>query len=183
MISDEIVKIASSYLGQREDPTETTNNERMQDPSYQKKLADVGWKSGYEWCAAAACVVWAEAYAPYPVLASEARKNYHVGSLDMARNFEKDKAWVTNKNTPKIGAMAIFDDGDGTGHGHVGIVVQVLPDGKTYGTIEGNSIDAKTGEDNIVAAHMHTVGNLEVIHGKRTRFLRCFIYPNEPVIV
>jgi len=177
MIGEKIVSIAKSYDGQQEIPS----NAGFKDPIYAAKIRAIGWQVGSPWCAAAAIVSWTEAYGPYPVLAAKAKKLYSLNSQEMARNFHADPIWPTSTSVPLLGAMVIYGEGDSTVSGHTGIVIEVLPDGKTYRTEEGNTIPAgnpgNVREGFIVAQHTHILGQPHSVTGLN---LIRFIYPIEP---
>ena len=58
-IGDTIARIAQSYNGQEE----IQPNQGFKDPAYAAKIAATGWVKPDPWCAAAAIVVWTQAYA------------------------------------------------------------------------------------------------------------------------
>ncbi|OCX54256.1 hypothetical protein BEL04_08340 [Mucilaginibacter sp. PPCGB 2223] len=177
MIGDQIAAIARTFVGQEE----IQPNAGFKDPAYAAKIKTTGWQTGSPWCAAAAIVDWTEAYAPYPALAAHAHKLYSLNSQEMGRNFHADPVWPTSTSVPKVGAIAIFGDGDSTVTGHTAVVVDVLPDNVTYHTIEGNTIPAgnpgNQREGYIVAQHTHVVGQPHSVTGLN---LIRFIHPMEP---
>ncbi|MXV50316.1 CHAP domain-containing protein [Pedobacter sp. HMF7647] len=176
MIGLQIAQIAMSFDGQQE----IQPNMGFRDPSYAAKIYATGWQKGEPWCAAAAIVDWTEAYAAVPELAGKARSLYSLNSQQMAENFHKDPVWPTSTTVPVVGSMAIFADGNSTTSGHTAVVIEVMPDGITYRTEEGNTIPANaTGnqrEGYIVAQHVHQVGRPHSVTG--LNLLR-FIHPLE----
>jgi hypothetical protein len=177
MIGQKIAAIALTYNGQQEIPS----NAGFKDAAYAAKIKATGWQAGSPWCAAAAIIDWTEAYAPYPATAAHAKKLYSLNSQEMGRKFHADPVWPTSTTVPVIGAIAIFGDGDSTVWGHTAIVIDVLPDGKTYHTVEGNTIPAgnpgNQREGYIVAQHTHIVGQPHSVKGLN---LIRFIHPIEP---
>jgi len=179
MIGESIATIAQSYDGQQE----ITPNQGFTDPAYAAKIISTGWQKGEPWCAAAAIVDWTEAYTPYPDLAAKARRLYSLNSQQMGRNFHADPVWPTSTTVPTVGSIAIYGDGDSTVTGHTGIVIEVMPDGVTYRTEEGNTIPTgnpgNMREGYIVAQHTHVVGQPHSVTGLN---LIRFIHPIEPEV-
>ncbi len=174
-IGNTIAQIAKSYNGQQE----ITPNNGFKDPTYGAKIAATGWEKNQPWCAAAAIVVWTEAYAAVnPALGAKAKHLYSLNSQRMAHNFHADPVWPTSTTVPTVGSMVIFAEGDSTLMGHTGIVIAVDADGITYHTEEGNTIpDGFTGnlrEGFIVATHTHKVG---MPHSATGLNLLRFIHP------
>jgi hypothetical protein len=179
MIGSKIADIAVSFDGQEE----IQPNKGFKDPAYAARIVATGWQVGEPWCAAAAISDWTEAYQPFLALATKAKRLYSLNSQQMARNFHADPVWLTSTNVPVVGAMAIYGDGDSTITGHTGIVIEVMSDGVTYRTEEGNTIpDGNPGDQRegyIVAQHTHKVGLPHSVTGLN---LIRFIHPMEPPI-
>jgi hypothetical protein len=174
-IGDTIAQIAKSYVGQQE----IVPNQGFKDPTYAAKIKATGWTAPEPWCAAAAKVVWMQAYtALNPAMGAKAMHLYSLNSQEMGRNFHADPVWPTSTTVPTVGSIVIFGDGNSTVTGHTGIVIGVEPDGITYHTVEGNTVpDGFTGnlrEGFIVATHTHKVGMPHSVTGLN---LIRFIHP------
>jgi hypothetical protein len=92
-------------------------------------LARVGLGPGYAWCASATYTWWTEA---------------GINSIPLKQNPAYVPNWVSwasklNRwsKTPVVGALAVY----GRDYHHIGIVVQVNPNGTVY-TVEGNYSDS-----------------------------------------
>jgi hypothetical protein len=122
-----------------------------------------------------------EAYSPYTELLGKASKLFSLNSQQMGRNFHADPVWPTSTTVPVVGAIVIFEEGDSSTLGHTGVVIEVMDDGITYRTEEGNTIPngnpGNMREGYIVAQHKHIVGQPHSVTGLN---LIRFIHPIEP---
>jgi len=129
MIED-IAEVAYEYLGIREQGGE---NMGFDNPEFQSAMQKAGWQRGYAWCAifAELCV--------RRVLGDEHEltKAMLPSVLRTYSNFDKNYPGMLQSH-PAKGAIVMWQTGQTTGH--MGIVYQVLKDGK-FLTIEGNSDD------------------------------------------
>jgi hypothetical protein len=143
MKSADVIRVASSYVGQ----TETPNNSGFKDSVFQKKMEEVGWEKTLAWCSYFAELVFKEA-------ACDAETKKKLGKLFSGsatttyKNFELDGTYKTGKE-PKPGALAIYRHGTGW-QGHAAIVVGI-PDKTIFKTVEGNTNDVGGREGYIVA--------------------------------
>lgn len=151
MISENIIKTAHDYIGQREKP----NNSGFQNIEFQKKMEEVGWDSGEAWCASFAKLVWLEAYKNSPERIAEIEKLFSKSATKTYQNFDESDWKTQNPDgtpilAPQEGALVVWRMGN-TWAGHIGIVCKVIS--KTeFETIEGNTNDAG-GREGIEVAH------------------------------
>ena len=125
---------ARRFLGYEE----IRGNVGFQDPVFQHKMENVGWKKGDAWCVYFCKVIWVDKFKKV----SDLLKNLISGnSQDTFYRFSHDKSGLFKINDkPKVSDIVIWRKHDSNGnalnHGHAGIVVRVL--GSTFWTIEGN---------------------------------------------
>ena len=185
MIGDLIAQIAQTYLGDEEiQPNQGFKNPQLQDEMDNLVTPDGPWVAPDPWCAALGCIVWTKAYTQmgYTDLLDKLQQHlFSLNSQNMLRKCHADPVWPTGM-VPKVGAMAIYGDGDSTTSGHTACaVIAVDAEGINYQTVEGNTIpDGNPGnqsEGYIVATHWHSVNKPHSVTG--LNLLR-FIYPMEP---
>jgi len=155
---DEIIKQAKSYIGQEEIPP----NLGFKDAAFQKKMLAVGFYRSASWCAFFVMVVLFGAYADAPIILAYLKKYCSPSTHTMWLNFKASKEVITG-TLPRLGAVAIWQEGDGT-NGHTGIVIDVDADGKHFTSIEGNTNGAGGREGYRVWANVHTLGLPHSLH-------------------
>lgn len=142
-ISEKIVQVARSYIGQKEKP----NNSGFIDPIFEKKQKAVGWINGQSWCAYTAELIWSEAFAEiYPKILPLITKYFSGSTLATFKNFKKSPEFAV-RSYPKVGAVAIWQHGSGT-TGHAGVVTSFNDD--TFQVVEGNTSEKGSREGTIV---------------------------------
>lgn len=149
-------EIAAKYLGQTEKP----GNAGFNDAVFEKRMRDIGFKTGQAWCSYFCELVFKEAY---PEKLSELDKLFSGSTLTTFRNF-RDAAFPVGY-MPQLDSMVIWQsyrDGKPLLTGHAGIVSKVI-DNTTFESIEGNTSNvAHSREGFIVASHRHKVlSNIE----------------------
>lgn len=132
MINDEIALIASKYIGEMETP----NNSGFKDKDFEKRMRDVGWDKGMAWCSFFSESVWKEAYAKNAEVLKRIDQLFSGSATATFKNFDLNKIFKTSKDTPVVGAVAIYRHGNGW-QGHAAIVEKIL-DNATQ-NIEGNT--------------------------------------------
>lgn len=125
--------IAESYVGVMEIGG---NNQGPEVEEFQKSVNGIA--DGQPWCMdfVQFCVKQVENNFNW---AARIKRSESVISVWMGAEVYKRKA------LPSRGAIAIWQK-IGTAHGHCGIVVKVMNDGKTFETVEGNTSPGKTVE-------------------------------------
>jgi hypothetical protein len=132
-LSDKIVQVALSYVGQREIGR---NNAGFENPEFQKKLAEMGWHKGEAWCAYQGELIWKEAFGHDHPQYALLDKLFSASAVSSWSNFVNSNVFKTGK-VPKPGALAIFRHGD-SWKGHMTVVVPEITE-KRFATVEGNS--------------------------------------------
>ena len=150
--TDSVVHDAQLYVGQ----LEKQPNLGFQDPDFAKKMDAVGFYSGASWCGFFVMMVLFETYADNPAVLAYLKQYCSPSTLTMWRNFRASPQVITGQ-IPKLGAVAIWQEGDGTS-GHTGIVVDISADGTQYTTVEGNSNSNGSRNGFEVAQNKHTLG-------------------------
>jgi hypothetical protein len=159
-----IVRIAKSYLGQKE----VIQNIRFVDSKFDVKMRSVGFFTGAAWCCFFTKLVWNESGEETSVMNGSVQRS--VKALRQA-GYEISR-------TPIIGSLVVFESyagGTRKSTGHIGVVVQVNDD-NSYLTVEGNTND-KGGREGIMVASRHrhiTESHFNVVNGMR---LIGFVYP------
>ena len=168
-ITDKIVSVAKSYIGE----TELPNNSGWKDAAFQQKMVDCGWQKGQSWCAFTTELIWKEAYGKdspvYPLL----DRLFSASATATAANFIASKDFTTGKS-PKEGALVLWRHGTGW-QGHAGVVTKVI-DGINFKSIEGNTNSAGGREGIEVAEKNRKVGEAFKPNGLN---IICFVYPKE----
>ena len=171
MISDQIVKIAKSYIGQHEKPS----NSGFKDAEFEKRMKDVGWSTSLSWCVFFTELVWKEAYGPGQVF-NELSKLFSGSATTTYKNFELSKTWKVGQK-PVPGAIAIWRYGNGW-QGHAAVVVSV-GDKKDFNTVEGNT-NSEGGREGVeVAEKTRLTGKAFTKNGLN---LVGFIYPKDVTV-
>lgn len=128
--------IAVSYLGTKETGPNTG-------PDVDLFLASVGLSPGHPWCAAFLFYCYMRAAAKLGIVNPCPRT---AGALKMWRLSDPE----CRTQEPARGRIFVLDTGAPGGHGHVGLVETVRPNG-TIDSIEGNTNAAGSREGNAVA--------------------------------
>lgn len=143
-LADRVVRIAKSIVGQKE----ISGNAGFQDPDFQKRMIEVGFKKKEAWCAYTGELVWKEAFGEnhplYPLL----DQLFSASATKTFSNFEQNENFTTGQ-VPKKGALAIWRQGKGW-QGHLAIVIEDTP-GPEFKTVEGNT-NAAGGREGIEVA-------------------------------
>ena len=133
MITDKIVSVAKSYVGQEE----VRENVSFKDPNFLAKMKSVGWYIGAPWCAFLAKLIWEEAFSAADPTALSLVKNYSSGSaIETYHNYATSKQFHVSQQ-PTLGSVVIWEEGNGPA-GHAGVVVGII-DANTIQTVEGNT--------------------------------------------
>lgn len=135
---EKIVKIARSYVGQRE----IQPNAGFEDKKFEKKMKSVGWVKGHAWCAYFGELVWKEAGQNVVPCSASAFKTY--------LNYEA--AGFKGTTVPVPGAIVVWrtmKNGVPQWTGHLGIVTEVTQTG--FKSVEGNSNAVGGREGHVVA--------------------------------
>ena len=163
---EKILKIAASYVGQRE----ISGNKGWNDGNFWAKMRTTGWSSGQSWCAYFTELVWTEAYE-----GSDLKKSvislFSASATATYANFSGSKYFKVGK-VARPGALAVWRYGVGW-RGHIGIVESVK--GSTFICIEGNTNNAGEREGVMV---MRKTRRTDVKHSGSGLNLIGFIYPN-----
>lgn len=169
----EIVKVAKSYVGQRE----KRNNAGFQDPEFEKKMRAIGFQTGHPWCAYFVELVWTEAYSIINSQALPHLKEFFSGSVMTTRNnFRSEKAqkfgyrYVTVN--PEPGDLVVWQSSRNAGQGHIGIY-ETNAGSQFFKSIEGNTNAAGGREGEVVARKNRS----SAINRGTSLILRGFIKP------
>jgi hypothetical protein len=126
-----IIDIAKKDLGKVEKP----NNSGFADPVLEKEMIEVGWQTGFAWCALIS-ERWAKK--AFPERFAELNKLFSASAVTTFANFKK--AGYKISDTPVLGALVIWQkyvNSQPSWQGHAGIVSEVIND-KEFKSIEGN---------------------------------------------
>ncbi len=130
MITEQIKKVAESYIGKRETP----NNSGFTDKEFEKRMKEVGWAKSLSWCSFFCELVWKEAYNS-AVINKELDKFFSGSATATYKNFELSGTWKVSKK-PSVGAVAIWRFGNDW-RGHAGVVTEVSEG--SFKSVEGNT--------------------------------------------
>jgi len=149
---DLIVKTAQKYIGQEE----IQPNLGFKDPLFQQKMNAVGFYRSASWCGFFVILVLKEVYSDAPEIWKYLKKYLSPSTHETWVKCKASKEIATGQ-TPKIGAIAIWQEGD-TGNGHMELVISVASDSKHFSSDGGNT--AKNGSRNgyIVGENSHVIG-------------------------
>ena len=137
------IAAAKKYVGQ----TEILGNRGFVDPSFEQKMKDVGFVSGYAWCCLFMELVYKEGA---KAIESEALfelfdKLFSPSTVKTFMNFTHSTEaleYFEFSTKPEVGSLILFRnytlDGRPADTGHIGIVVEKLPENRLL-TIEGNT--------------------------------------------
>lgn len=151
-LTDNIVESALKYVGQKEIP----GNLGFVNKDFEAKIKAMGWTKGQSWCAYTSELVWKEAFTRAGFSIEDIDKLFSGAAVATYANFKASKKFKTG-TVPKRGAVAIWQKGK-TWMGHAAIVVDVLPGGKEFVSIEGNTNAAGGREGIEVARKKRKVG-------------------------
>lgn len=121
--------ILRDTLGIQEKP----NNTGFDNPQFEQKMKELGWKSGWSWCVTYVKYIW------YHLLKGEKRDRamqlITANSQQTYNNFVNDTSgYFEVSRIPKVGSIAIWQKT--TTSGHAGIVENIYSD--SFDSIEGN---------------------------------------------
>lgn len=138
-IQQAIVEVASKYTGIKE----ISNNRGWKNKDFEKKMKDIGWRSGQAWCMYFVKLVLIEAYELIgnKALVEWCKKNLN-GSVMSSFKKLKSQMTVMSVTEPESGAIGIMQN-NGAETGHTFIVERVDDRGDVK-AIEGNT-DASVG--------------------------------------
>lgn len=149
-LTEKIVKVAKSYVGQKEKP----NNSGFVDPLFEQKQKARGWLHGQAWCAYTAELIWYDAFTELDACAVPLINKYFSGStLQTFKNFKASPEFAV-RAVPKLGAVAIWQHGSSTA-GHAGIVTFFTE--TTFKSVEGNTSEKGSREGTIVLENYHEI--------------------------
>lgn len=135
MIRDQIVKVATSFVGKEE----IKGNLGFKDEKFQQYMETMGWDVGQAWCAYFTELVWKLAYSSFDsTIISRVDELFSAGAVATWNNFSRSDFKTADR--PEPGDVVIWQNlKNGKPHwtGHAGIVVEVNDD--IYKTVEGNS--------------------------------------------
>lgn len=143
-------EVAAKYIGQTEKP----KNSGFNDPIFEEKIREAGFKTGQAWCAYFAELVFKEAF---PDRFAELDQLFSGSTILTFRNF-RDAAYLVG-HVPQLDNLVIWQTykaGKPHPTGHAGIVSKVISTWE-FESIEGNTSDAKSREGYIVAVHKRKV--------------------------
>lgn len=126
-----IVEIAKKDLGK----VEKANNSGFADAQLEKEMIEVGWQSGFAWCALIS-ERWAKK--AFPAKSAELNKLFSASAVTTFANFKK--AGYKISSTPVLGSVVIWQKyvkGQPSWQGHAGIVSEVIS-ATEFKSIEGN---------------------------------------------
>jgi hypothetical protein len=148
-VRSSIRAIALSYIGKED----TKGNSGFKDELFEKEMIDRGWPRTHAWCAYFAELVYFKAI-PREIWAKSKYDLIFSGSAVQSwRNFKLEKFNISD--VPRIGDLVVWQNyKNGKPHwtGHMGIVIEVMKDRKTFASVEGNTNDKGGGGGYIVWA-------------------------------
>src|SRR5688572_10748543 len=100
---ERVIAAARSIVGKKE----ISGNAGFQDPEFQKRMMEVGWKKGEAWCAYTGEEIWKEAFTKDHPLYAELDKLFSAGAVKTYENFKKSDKFETG-DKPKLGALVIW---------------------------------------------------------------------------
>jgi hypothetical protein len=144
-IRNAIARIAKSYFGQ----AEVIQDRGFKNTDFEKRMRDIGWRPGSQWCNFFTDLVWKEAYQEVGKTDPIIQKIFDTKlggkvlpplsaqvwfTLKAAKRGGFGVGWginATSKSTPQVGDMIVH------AWGHISLCVQVYPDG-SFARIGGN---------------------------------------------
>lgn len=142
-LSERIVQIARSYIGQEE----TANNSGFKSSWFRDKLVAMGWLKFQSWCAYTGKSIWYDAFKELDPVGAKLVLKYANGSvLQTYNNFARSKEFHVQVS-PVPGALVMFREGNKT-TGHEGVVTTLVTGGFNF--ISGNTSKAGSREGTTV---------------------------------
>lgn len=160
----------------------TCKGDTQSGSQYQAEMELVGWDTHDEWCAYAAILNWKLGYTHnnHQDVWKYFSRIADGNAQQMARKAHADKFWPTGI-VPRLGCMVVWGLGDSASKGHVGICVDIDPDGVHFTTVEGNSVPqgnpGNEAEGYTNAKHIHALGQPHSVNG--LNFVRCLYVVEE----
>lgn len=149
-IGMKIVEVARSYLGQQEKP----GNKGFKDPVFEKKMREVGFKSGDAWCCYLTELVYKEALGIYiPESYNFLDKLFSASTQKTWNNFkaEGEKYGFKRVQMPTPGALVFWRSAKNSSLGHIAICSSGVTQYQKFNAVEGNTNDVGGREGYIVA--------------------------------
>jgi len=131
-LSDRVIAAAKSIVGKKE----ISGNAGFEDPGFQKRMQEVGWKKGEAWCAYTGEEIWKEAFTSSHPLYQDIDKLFSASAIKTYENFKKSGKFKSGAE-PKKGALVIWRHGS-SWQGHLGVVIETFY-GNRFKTVESNS--------------------------------------------
>jgi hypothetical protein len=155
---ERVIAAARSIIGKKE----LSGNAGFQDPGFQKRMAEVGWKKGEAWCAYTGEEIWKEAFRKDHPLYADIDKLFSASAVTTYENFSKSQKFKTGSE-PKRGALVVWRHGS-SWQGHLGVVVEVMY-GNQFKSVEGNSNTGGSREGIEVVEKLRQVGQPHSLKG------------------
>lgn len=174
--SRKLVIYAKRYLG----VMEVGDNMGWDDPKFQQKMANIGWKPGYQWCVYFVKAMWADVFPELRTKTYNHKPIIDYISGNSQQTYSNFKMLQDNtgefllSGVPKSSDIAVWQyynsSGSPTSKGHVGIVSLVK--GEEFNTIEGNTSELGLHEET-VTKKIHNLGEYQKKTGLRLKgFIR-----------
>lgn len=170
MIAERIRDVAMSYVGQQEKP----GNKGWENPNFELKMLQVGWKPGNAWCSFQAELIWKEAYGKSHPLWKALDKLFSPSATATYGNFHGSDHFKVG-SAPKLGALAVWRLGNGW-QGHIGVVVNPKKAQGVFETVEGNTNKEGGREGMFTLVKQRRIGQAVTPRGLN---LIGFVYPTE----
>ena len=115
-LQESVLKLLHFYLDSEEIPP----NQGFKNKDLERKMIDIGWKPGMQWCALFGEMIWTEAYLDvYGRIPEEFPKLFSANSQQTFKNFIK-AGWSTSDDQPTPGCLVVWrEDKKGSVAGHV----------------------------------------------------------------
>lgn len=169
---EKIKATALKYVGE----TEISGNAGFNDRVFEAKMIATGWAKFASWCAYFGELVWTEAYLGSKY-AADLPKLFSGSATATFKNFDLDPNWETSTDTPRIGALAIWREGNGwRGHLAAAVIAFDLKAG-TFDSVEGNTNSAG-GREGIEVA-VKTGHKIKKPYNAKGLNLVGFVWPRE----
>ena len=172
-LSETIVKIAKSYVGEKE----IKGNMGFKNPEFLAKMKSTGWELTQPWCSYFGELVWKEAFTESGLPIATIDKLFSASALSTYYNFASSNLFKVGI-TPKRGALVIWKHGvDPKRHeGHEGIITEYNFNGIFFNSVEGNTSgdNPNEREGEIVAEKAHSLRTPPSFKGLN---LIGFVYP------
>lgn len=149
-LGEKIAAMAKTYIGKTEIPP----NAGFTDKQFEADMKLVGWYVGGNWCAFFCILIW------WKCLTAASFKYFFQfasgNALEMYHKCHASRYMITGI-VPKVGAIAIYREGNSETVGHADLVVEVI-DEKHFYTVDGNSNTNGSRNGYEVAPHSKTLG-------------------------